>query len=37
MTDPTAPSAEQALDVLGGQVGDSRLIGGWSPMAEWRR
>lgn len=26
-----------ALDVLGRQVHDSRLIGGSPPMAEWRR
>ena len=25
------------LDVPGGQVHDSRLIGGWPPRAEWRR
>lgn len=32
-----ADTAAATLDVLGSQVGDSRLIGGLPPMAEWRR
>ena len=28
---------DRGLGVLGRQVGDSRLIGGWPPRALWRR
>ena len=34
---PRAPVAPSVLGVLGHQVGDSRLIGGWPPSAVWRR
>jgi len=30
-------TARWALDVLGHQVGDSRLVGGLPPSALWRR
>jgi hypothetical protein len=36
-SDRAATPEEEALAVLGHQVGDSRLIGGLPPSALWRR